>query len=277
LSSSMVQAAVTMNQLHHKMDNIAHNMANSQTTGYKSRGGEFSSLIHQQMDNLDAPENAQGRLTPDGVRVGSGARMGATNIDLSQGTINQTDRALDTALTESNQLFQIQVTSDGTTETFYTRDGAFYLSPINADQDVMLTTSDGYPVLGEDGPIIIDSGFTGLEIRPNGEIAVNRDGTTENEARIEVVETSRPYLLESAGSNLFRLPDLDELGYGFGDIIEVTAPEEDVLQSSALEQSNVNLAAEMSDLILAQRSYQMNARSISMSDQMMGLVNQLRS
>ncbi|MYL59297.1 flagellar hook-basal body protein, partial [Virgibacillus halodenitrificans] len=72
MSRTMIQAAVTMNQLQSKLDLIGNNMANSETTGYKNRNADFSSLLFQQIDNLKDGANAVGRLTPDGVRIGSG-------------------------------------------------------------------------------------------------------------------------------------------------------------------------------------------------------------
>ncbi|PAV31333.1 flagellar hook-basal body protein [Virgibacillus profundi] len=276
MSRMMIQAAVTMNQLQNKLDLIGHNMANSQTTGYKNRQADFSSLLFQQMNNLEDPANAEGRLTPDGVRIGSGARLGSVNIDLSPGSLSITDRVLDTALREENHLYQIQVTENGVQETRYTRDGAFYLNPVNDNQAMMLTTSDGNPVLGETGPIVIAEGFDAIDIRGQGQVVVQRGNQTEFAGRIAVVEAVRPRLLEATGQNSYRLPDLAELGFNMGEIIQATAPDANVLQNSALENSNVDISKQMTDMIMTQRSYQFNARTISMGDQMMGLVNQLR-
>ncbi|WP_156290899.1 flagellar hook-basal body protein [Oceanobacillus salinisoli] len=277
MSRTMIQAAVTMNQLQNKLDLIGNNMANSQTTGYKTRGAEFSSLLFQQMDNLDRPGNNENRVTPDGIRIGSGARLGTTTVNLEQGPIVSTGRALDTALLDKNYLFQVQVTENGVAETRYTRDGAFYLNTSNDDGSVMLTTSDGNPVLGDNGPIVFADGFDSVNILDNGQIVVERAGQTEVVGTIDVVEAIRPNVLEAVGENMFRLPDLAALGYDFDEIIQNPAPNDQLLQSNALEQSNVNLSEQMSDLILAQRSYQFNSRTISMTDQMMGLVNGLRS
>lgn len=270
----MIQAAVTMNQLQQKIDVIGNNLANSQTTGYKARQAEFASLLFQQINNLNDPANAEGRLTPDGVRVGSGAKLGSINIDLSVGSLQDTGRALDIALLQPNQLFQVSVTENDVTETRYTRDGAFYLSPITNNQ-VMLTTKDGDPVLGTTGQIIFDNGFDDIQVADNGLITVKRGMNTEVVGQLEVVEAVRPRLLEATGNNNFRLPtDLAALGYNQAEIIqEVPAS----LKSGTLETSNVNMGKELTDLITAQRSYQFNARTISMGDQMMGLVSQLRS
>lgn len=273
---TMIQAAVTMNQLQNKLDLIGNNLANSQTPGYKSRSADFSSLLFQQINNMKDPANAEGRLTPDGVRIGSGARIGSTNINSAVGSIKETGRGLDVALLEKNHLFQVQVTDNGVTETRYTRAGAFYLSPVNNNQDVMLTTSDGNPVLGENGPIVIPAGFDSISISDNGQISVTRGNDTIEAGRLSIVEAVRPRLLEATGENLLRLPDLQELGYNQNEIIQATNPNDTLVKSGALEQSNVDISKEMTDLIITQRSYQFNARTISMSDQMMGLVNQLR-
>jgi flagellar basal-body rod protein FlgG len=271
MSRSMIQASVTMNQLQQKMDLIGNNLANSQTTGYKARQADFASLLFQQINNMDDPANAEGRLTPDGVRVGSGAKLGSINIDLSQGALQETGRALDVALLQPNHLFQVSVTENNVTETRYTRDGSFYLSPLENNQ-VMLTTKDGDPVLGANGQIIFEDGFTDLQVADNGQITVRRGNGTEVVGQLEVVEAVRPRFLEATGNNNFRLPDVP--GYNQAEIIQGVPAS---LKSGSLETSNVNMGKELTDLINAQRSYQFNARTISMGDQMLGLINQLRS
>lgn len=277
MSRTMIQAAVTMNHLQNKLDLIGHNLANSQTTGYKARQTEFSSLLFQQINNMTHPANAEGRLTPDGVRIGSGSALGSINIDLTVGSQTVTDRALDTALTGDNYLFQIQVADEGEPEIRYTRDGAFYLNPIDDNnQTLMLTTKDGYPVLGVNGPIILNDGFDNINIEQNGQVIVQRGNQTEIAGQLSVVEAVRPRLLEAVGQNTFRLPNLELLNFNFDEIIQPIELTENVLQSRALENSNVDYSKQMTDLLLTQRSYQFNARTISMSDQMLGLINQLR-
>lgn len=276
MSRPMIQAAVTMNQLQQKLDLIGNNLANSQTTGYKKGQAEFSSLLAQQINNMSHPAGAEGRLTPDGVRVGAGARLGSTMHDFSRGTVTETDRPLDVALQGDNHLFQIAVEENGVTDTRYTRDGSFYLQPVGTTGEVMLVTNHGHPVLGETGPITFQDGFDDISIQPNGDIHVTRNNQTEAEGRLNIVETDVPQLLEATKNNAFRLPNLAELGYTLNEVMNEVAGNENLLQAGALEQANVDMASEMSDLLTAQRSYQMNARTISMGDQMMGLINQLR-
>lgn len=271
MSDTMIQAAVTMNQLQKKLDVIGNNLANSETTGYKSSQGNFASLLFQQIDNMTDPANAEGRITPDGIRIGAGAKLGSISSNLSTGAISETDRALDTALLADQHLFPIQVTENGVTETQYTRDGAFYLNPMNNGQEVMLTTKEGHPVLGENGPIIFPIGFEDVQIQPTGEVIVQRGTQTEQVGNIAVVEAVSPRMLEATGQNAFRIPDGVE-----ADVIRDIPGQISVLKSGAIEKSNVDISKQMTDMIEVQRSYQMNARTISMGDQMSGLINQLR-
>lgn len=273
MSQSMINAAVTMNQLQLKMDQIGNNLANSNTNGYKTRNTEFSSLLYRQMDNLTNPANAEGRLTPDGIRTGTGAKAASMKLDFANGAIQTTNRALDAALTGENLFFQLQ---DDAGETVYTRDGAFYLSPA-PDGMLMLVTADGDPVLGGDGPIMIEEGFDSIFIRDNGEIVTVQDGEAAVAGELAVVEITLPHLLEASGDNQFRLPDLGALGFAMEEIVQAPADGATLLEGGALEKSNVDIAKQMTDLITAQRAYQLNARTLTMGDHMMGLISQLRS
>lgn len=276
MSQSMMNAAVTMNQLQLKMDNIGNNLANSNTNGYKTQNTEFSSLLYRQIDNLRDPQNAEGRITPDGVRTGTGAKVASMKMDFANGPIQTTNRALDAALRGENTFFQVASNVNGTEETVYTRDGAFYLSP-TAGGEVMLVTADGAPVLGADGPIQFADDFESIFIRDNGEIVTVQNGMQNVVGELEVVEVIRPHLLEATGNNQFRLPDLAELGFAFDEVVAAPAADDELLETKALEKSNVEIAKQMTDLITAQRAYQLNARTLTMGDQMMGLVSQLRS
>lgn len=277
MSRMMIQAAVTMNQLQNKLDMIGNNLANSQTTGYKSRQTEFSSLLFQQMNNLTDEANLVGRETPDGLRVGSGAKLGTINSDLSIGSLTETGRTLDVALLAENMFFQIEVADDGVTQTQYTRDGSFYLNPMPNSQNVMLTTKDGDPVIGENGPIVMADGFDSIDIQSNGQVLVQRGNQTEIAGNLAIVEAVRPRLLEAVGQNAFRLPNLEQLGYNVNEIIQDVNPAGNLIKSHSLENSNVDIAQQMTEMMMTQRAYQFNARTISMSDQMSGLINTMRT
>ncbi|NMA89945.1 MAG: flagellar hook-basal body protein [Amphibacillus sp.] len=277
MSRMNIQAAVTMGQLQNKIDLISHNVANLNTNGYKARSANFSSLIYQNINNLkDVDANAPGRHTPHGIRLGSGARIGHTNINLTAGSLNITNRGLDVALLRDNHLLQIQVTENGNTETRYTRDGSLYLQPVDGGQ-VMLTTSDGHPVIGQSGgAIMFDENIEDIRINEIGQIVTVRNGVEVVEDGLAVVEAVRPQFLQAAGKNLFRLPNLEGTPYVAADIVSTVNQFDNEIQSGALEQSNVDLATQMAELLQTQRAYQYNARTITMHDQMRGLINQLR-
>lgn len=276
MSRMMIQAAVTMNQLQKQLDSVGHNIANSDTAGYKSRETEFSSLLYQQIDNLTHPANQTGRLTPDGLRVGSGARVGSTNNNLNMGAFKTTDRALDLALTNKNHMFQVQVNRGAGAETLYTRDGSFYLQRTENPNTLVLATSDGHPVLGQNGPITITGDFDDIRIQDNGAVYVRRGEANEMVGQLNIVEAVRPHLLTAEGNNFFRLSDDAALNYNANDIFAQVNMNHSLVKSGVLEQSNVDLSKEMTDMITAQRSYQFNARTITMGEQMLGLINQLR-
>lgn len=271
---SMITAANTMNQLQQQLDVISHNIANVNTTGFKKRDAVFGELLAQQFTNLPKTDEAP-RLTPAGVRLGVGAKVASTYMQMKQGSIVKTDRPLDLALTKEGQFFRIAVDGD----IQYTRDGAFYLSPsVNNPDELMVVTADGYAVLNEnDEPITVRDGFKDIQVTQNGTMQfIAPNGDIMQTVNIGVSYITCPQLMQALGDNRFAFPNglnvedatINLAGNNRNDIS---------LQQYALEQSNVELATEMSELMITQRSYQLNARAITLSDQMMGLINGIRS
>lgn len=271
----MGQASAAMKALQHKLDTIGHNLANSDTHGYKARKVEFQSLLKQNINNLSDPNNARGRITPNGIRVGTGAKVGTTNSNLALGAMQVTGRNLDTMLLHENHFYQIRVQQDGVDEIRYTRNGAFYVTPLGNGQ-VELVTSDGYPVYGVNGPIRFNDHFDAIRINERGEVIVTYGTTDVVAGRLAIVEIVRPRLLEAVGDNAFRLPDLAALGYNLDEIVRMAPGDVPLVKNQALETSNVSIQEEMTDMIITQRAYQLNARAITTADQMQGLINQLR-
>uniref|UniRef100_C5D967 Uncharacterized protein n=1 Tax=Geobacillus sp. (strain WCH70) TaxID=471223 RepID=C5D967_GEOSW len=279
---SMITAANTMAQLGQQLDVISNNIANSNTTGFKRRETNFGELLAQQFTNL--PNDKATRLTPNGVRYGVGARLAETNLVLAQGALTKTDRALDVALAKEGQFFRVLVQGEnGAQEIGYTRSGAFYLTPSAENpNELMLVTSDGHPVLDENNaPILLPEGFKNITISNNGTItAVASDGRVMRRANIGITTILRPQLLQSVGDNIFTLPDLNALNVNETDVaVNMTGNLRNQISMTqgALEQSNVDLGAELTDMMITERSYQLNARAISLSDQMLGLINGIRS
>jgi flagellar basal-body rod protein FlgG len=278
----MITAANTMAQLGQQLNVISNNIANSNTTGFKRRETNFGELLAQQFTNL--PNDKATRLTPNGVRYGVGARLAETNLVLAQGALTKTDRALDVALAKEGQFFRVLVQGEnGAQEIGYTRSGAFYLTPSAENpNELMLVTSDGHPVLDENNaPILLPEGFKNIAISNNGAItATASDGRVIRRANIGITTILRPQLLQSAGDNIFTLPDLNELNVNEADVaVNMTGNLRNQISMTqgALEQSNVDLGTELTDMMITERSYQLNARAISLSDQMLGLINGIRS
>ncbi|MGN7938796.1 flagellar hook-basal body protein [Virgibacillus sp. 6R] len=275
---SMITATNTMGQLQKQLDTIGHNLANIDTQGYKREQTAFSELVRQQFNNQTDAEAEIGRFgTELGITQGTGARLNS-NLVFSQGTLKQTGRSLDIAFTSPNQLLQIDV--DG--ETQYTRDGSLYLSPTaDGTNRLQLTTAEGRNVLDENGnPIIFEENFKEIQISQDGTITAvpNNDNDLPQVFGLGVVQVDRPQLLVQAGNNRYSLSEnlgnvqLDEIFT----YLEGALRGEVSMQQGALEMSNVDLSKEMTDMMVSQRSYQMNAKTITMGDQMMGLINGVR-
>src|SRR5690625_1836310 len=141
------QASTSMYHLQQQLDQIGHNLSNLQTPGYKTRNAEFSSLLSQHINNLTANENLENRLTPDGIRVGIGGRLGSINYNFQMGSAQRTDRPLDVMLTNERQFFQVIVQEGNDEEILLTGDGSFYLNNIGSNT-LMVVTNDGNPVDG---------------------------------------------------------------------------------------------------------------------------------
>ncbi|WP_158736963.1 flagellar hook-basal body protein [Alteribacillus sp. YIM 98480] len=279
--SSMLSSANTMGQLQHQLDGISHNLANSDRTGYKRRESTFSDLLFQQVNNQPVPQNAAGRLTPEGLRVGTGAAIAQTSLQLDQGSILETDRELDFAITEEDSFFQVEsmADADGDPEIQYTRDGSFYLSenPDNPGGWTLVNNQGDFLVNGDGERMDVPAGARDFTLQEDGTIeALLEDDEVVEIGQIELARITKPQLLEAAEGNNFRFPDLDELDLEQADVVEFVPGEENQLIQGSLEQSNVDMAKAVTDMMNAQRNYSFNARAISQGDQMMGLINSVR-
>ena len=275
---TMITATNTMNQLQNQFDIIGNNLANSSTHGFKANQASFQELLYQQYNN-DTADTAP-RQSPLGIRYGTGAKIGQTQMNWKQGSIQQTDRPLDFTLTTPKQYFNILMPGEGGEQTAYTRQGAFYASPIENGQ-MMLVTGDGYPIADENGlPITFGEDVAGYGVRPDGVLEIqNTDGTTQT-LNLGITVIERPDLMEHISGTYIGLPEnTEDLGLAEQDVLtNLQGQERGVigLLNGALEGSNVNYEKEMTDLINVQRSYQFNSRAVSMADQMLGLINGIR-
>lgn len=280
MNRTMITATNTLSQLQKQLDTIANNIANVDTNGYKRREATFTELLYQQFHNQPNVRREANRLTPYGIRQGTGAKVAQSQIIMKQGALKTTNRQLDTAFTKENLLYKVSVQTPNGNEVQYTRNGAFYLTPIG-ENELALVNGDGYFILDEDNnPITFYGEPKDFSFNENGRMQVTMQDHSVFTFDLGVVRVDKPQFLESKGSNLFGFPEnLNQLGVTEDDILtDLVGPlrTEIAIQQSALEQSNVDLSKELTDLMNVQRSYQFQSRSVSIADQMMGLVNGIR-
>lgn len=241
---------------------ISNNIANMSTTGYKRQRAEFQDLLYQQELRVGTPTSDAGTVQPTGVQVGLGVRAAAISRINEQGAFVKTDNRLDVAL-QGPGYFTVELPNG---DTGYTRAGFFQLSP-----DGVIVTADGYPAQPN---ITIPADAKDVAITNTGEVYVYFDGQVapQNVGQFELATFINQNGLEATGNNLFRETTASGApstgvagGTGFGTMLQ-----------GFLEGSNVNVVAEITSLIQAQRAYEMNSKTIETSDQMMQTVTQLR-
>ena len=255
-------AATGMSAQQMKVDVVANNLANMSTTAFNPRRADFADLPYQQMARPGSISAADGSLLPTGIQIGLGVRPAAISVVLGQGSLDATGGDLDLAI-EGNGYLEVELPSG---QTGYTRDGALKRSP-----DGLVVTADGYPVVPG---ITIPVDARGLTIAANGEVWADFADRVEPELRGQLTLSSFPNEkgLEAIGSNLFiesaasgaassGLPGTDNLG---------------TVRQGYLEASSVDAVREVTELIKAQRGYEMNAKVITAADQMLGATTQVR-
>ncbi|MCS7008691.1 MAG: flagellar basal-body rod protein FlgG [Chthoniobacterales bacterium] len=256
---SLYSGATGLNAQQLNLNTISHNLANVSTTGFKKSKVEFQDLIYQTEREMGAEAGA-GNITPVGLETGTGSRVISTTKVFSQGQLTQTGEKLDLAI-DGDGFFEIE-RPDGTLA--YTRDGSFKLSP-NGE----VVTKDGYRVLSGFQPIPPEA--TGISIAPNGEVTVVTPNGTQN-FQIQLTKFNNPAGLKSIGGNLYvETPASGTPNAG--------TPGQNAIgrvMQGYLENSNVNVAEEMVNMILAQRAYEINSKAIQTSDRMLEIINQLK-
>ncbi|RKN78854.1 flagellar hook-basal body protein [Paenibacillus ginsengarvi] len=289
MNHSMINSLVSMQGVQQKLDVIANNMANINTTGYKRKEATFHDVLTTTMRQPNAFQQA-GRLSPLGLTQGWGAKLSQIQTLMAQGSLKQTDQPTDLAI-EGDALFEVIIPSVDDNgqpfqQTAWTRDGAFSLREQPGDtENVYLTTQEGHLVMGaDDQPIQVPIGSR-IKVDPNGVVMAYNDGQTDQPpvaaGTLKLVQVVRPQLLQNRGDNLYTLPDA--IDPALGEVLRVVAldganPEaaKVKVQQGFLEQSNVNIAEEMTELMMTQRAFQLNAKALTSADTMMSLANNLR-
>jgi flagellar basal-body rod protein FlgG len=234
---------------------ISNNIANLRTTGFKKQTAAFQDLIYEHIRRVGAQSSDQGTILPVGIDIGGGVKTVGTPRSMTQGSLSQTGNDLDLAITGEG-FFKIQM-PDGSFQ--YTRDGTFQM-----DNQGRIVTAQGNPV---QPTITIPQNASGISVNAQGQVSVTLPASTSSTiiGQLGLTRFINKAGLQPVGDNQFTdtpssgAPQdgvADTLGYG-----KVT--------QGSLEQANVDVVSEMSDLIAAQRAYEMNAKVISAADQMM--------
>ncbi|NDW54587.1 flagellar basal-body rod protein FlgG [Aliiroseovarius sp. PrR006] len=245
-----------------RVETISNNLANMSTTGYNTRRAEFADLHYQQATRAGTINAADGTVLPTGVQLGLGVRPTSVTMMVQQGTLAQTNGDLDLAI-EGRGYLEVTLPSGA---SGYTRDGGLKLSG-----DGLIVTSDGYPVAPE---ITIPNDARQISINADGEVYAYFDNTIEPElmGAFTLASFTNDKGLEAIGSNLFR--ETPASGPAF-----VGTPGTDgrgTLRQGYLENSSVDAVREITELIAAQRGYELNSKVITAADQMLAATTQVR-
>lgn len=242
------------------VDVISQNLANINTTGYKEQRPEFQDLLYQNEKRVGANSSDSGTIVPTGIQIGLGVKTGAIYRSHKQGTMQNTQNSLDLAI-QGRGFFQV-TQPDGSIS--YTRSGSFQLSP-NGE----LVTADGFLI---EPAITIPNNATEISINQSGEVFAVIPGQIDptnlgqlqvatfiNEAGLQAVGNNYYEETTASGSPITGTPDTDE----FGSILQ-----------GFLENSNVDPVSELTNLIKAQRVYEMISKAITKSDDMLQALTQ---
>ena len=255
-------AASGMHSQQTRVDVISNNIANISTTAYNARRAEFADLMYQQLERPGAVSSDQGTVLPTGVQIGLGARPVAVAVMHKQGNLIQSEGELDVAI-EGNGYFEVTL-PDG--RSAYTRDGSFKRSA-----EGLVVTNEGYPLVPN---ITIPATARQISINPDGEV-YSYDSLNTAGALVGTITLSsfvNPKGLEALGDNKFVVTDAS----GEAQTGATGVDGRGSLRHRYLEGSSVNVVEQLTYLIEAQRGYEMNAKVITASDQMMSTNSQIR-
>ncbi len=256
---ALYSAATGMEAQQLNLDAIANDMANVNTIGYKRTKNEFQDLIYQNLKPIGV-DAGSGQTTPTGIQIGNGTRLASTSKVFTQGQLTQTGEQFDLAI-EGQGFFEVDL-PDG--RTVYTRAGA-----LKTNQNGQVVTSDGYTV--KSGFTTLPSDMKNIFIASNGQVTVETPQGMQT-FRLQLARFANPSGLKSLGGSLLEATDASgtaELGNPYENSYGS-------IRQGYLEMSNVNIVQSMVNMITAQRAYEINAKTIQTSDEMLGKLSQLK-
>ena len=255
-------AATGMSAQQTRVEVISNNLANMSTTGYNARRAEFADLHYQQEVRPGTINATDGTVVPAGVQLGLGVRPTAVSVLVAQGSLSQTGGDLDLAI-EGNGYLEVTLPSG---QSAYTRDGALKRSP-----DGQIVTSDGYPVVPG---ITIPEDARSISVNAAGEVYAYFNNQVQPAllGQFSLAGFANQKGLEAIGSNLF----LESPASGPATVSNPGENGLGTLRQGYLEDSSVDPVREITELIEAQRGYELNAKIITAADQMLGATSQVR-
>lgn len=252
-------AASGMSAQQTNVEVIANNIANSNTTGFKKSRAEFSDLLYQVEKGSAVPSASGETLVPEGAELGMGVKLMSIRNVIKQGPLSQTGNQLDIAINGDGWL---QVKSlNG--ETVYTRAGS-----LNTDANGLIVNSDGLPI---EPQISVPAETVQITINRTGQMfATSKSGAAEQEiGQLSLASFANPAGLRAAGGNLFQVTEASgpptTFAPGSGPI--------GTIEQGYLEESNVDPVQEITELISAQRAFELNSKVIQAADDMAGIVS----
>ena len=263
---ALQSAASGLQALSTRLDVIANNLANANTTGYKTSRANFQDLLYVERAQPGV-ENANGDQRPTGLYVGLGVKVSGTQVQFSQGSPIRTENPLDIMI-EGDGFFQVSVDQDLGGGIAYTRAGNFTL---NSDGEIVLANDQGRRL---EPSITLDDDVSDIAIDRNGRVQVLRPGQTQLEevGQIQTANFINPAGLRQIGENLF----VESAASGPPVVGEPGTESRGSIQQGVLESSNVDPTRELIELIRTQRSFELNSQTIRAADEALQTVGQLR-
>lgn len=268
---SLWSAASGMIAQQTNIDTIAHNLSNVNTTGYKTEVAEFKSLLYQTLQTRTTTAN--GEEKPVAAQVGLGTRNSSISAQFGQGAFRDTESTTDFAISGKG-FFALQGPNN---RTLYTRNGNFYLNP-NASGGLTLCSSEGYPVLNTAGqPITFSSSYTSSRLQVGSDGSFYYPDANNNPQPLNITiglwQFNNPTGLDKAGGSFYTQSIAS--GVAMNESTTQNLEKSEIVQGY-LEQSNVQIVDEMVNMIVAQRAYEINAKAVTTSDEMLQTANNLK-
>ena len=264
--SALYSAASGLRALSTQIDVVANNLANAETTAFKRSRVNFEDLMYLML-RQPGTINQTGDISPSGTFVGLGTQVDSTQIDLTQGSLEQTNQPLDLAI-QGNGFFAVKLLDGVGDGIGYTRNGTFY---VNKQNELVLALGEGYRLVP---PINIPAGVTDVVIGNDGTISVQPPGQVAKQqvGQIQLTQFVNPQGLKLIGGSIF-LPT-DSSGPALVSPPGLQGAGQ--IQQGFLENSNVDPVKELVTLIKTQRAFELNSQSIQTADQALQTITNLR-